>query len=53
MVCVTHVPQPGIKPMPPSVEVRSPNYWNTREVLEGTFKMEKKIAKYIYLSKNK
>ena len=25
------VPQPGIKPMPPAVEVWSPNHWTARE----------------------
>ena len=56
MVCVVQVPQTGVKPTPRSVEVRSPNYCNTREVPEVTFIMEKekkKAAKYIYLSKNK
>ena len=31
-VCGIFVPQPGIKPMPPAVEVWSPNYWTAREV---------------------
>ena len=26
------VPQPGIKPMPPAVEVQSLNHWTSREV---------------------
>ena len=25
------VPQPGIKPMPPALKVRSPNHWTARE----------------------
>ena len=25
------VPQPGIEPVPPAVEVRSPNHWTARE----------------------
>ena len=25
------VPQPGIEPLPPAVEVQSPNHWTTRE----------------------
>ena len=29
------VPQPGIKPMPPAVEARSPNRWTVREVPEN------------------
>ena len=27
------VPQPGIEPVPPAVEARSPNPWTAREVL--------------------
>ena len=27
------VPQPGIEPIPPAVEVWSPYHWTTREVL--------------------
>ena len=30
-VCGILVPQPGIKPVPPAVEARSPNHWTTRE----------------------
>ena len=32
MICGILVPQPGIKPMPPAVEVWSLNHWTTREV---------------------
>ena len=32
MACGILVPQPGIKPVPPAVEVQSPNHWTTREV---------------------
>ena len=32
MACGILVPQPGIKPMPPAVEVLSLNHWTTREV---------------------
>ena len=28
------VPQPGIEPVPPAVEVRSPNHWTARESRE-------------------
>ena len=31
MACRILVPQPGIEPMPPAVEVRSPNHRTTRE----------------------
>lgn len=31
--CTTwHVPQPGIKPLPPAVEAQSVNHWAPREV---------------------
>ena len=33
--CGTLVPQPGIKPEPPVVEVQSLNHWTTREVPGG------------------
>ena len=29
--CKILVPPPGIEPVPPAVEVRSPNHWTTRE----------------------
>ena len=32
------VPQPGIKPMPPAVEVQSLNSWTPREVPKVSFK---------------
>ena len=32
MACGIFVPQPGIKPMPPAVEVRSLNHWTAEEV---------------------
>ena len=32
MACGILVPQPGIKPVPPSVEPRSLNHWIAREV---------------------
>ena len=32
MACGVLVPQPGIKPTPPAVEVWSPNHWTTRQV---------------------
>ena len=32
--CGTLVPQPGIEPVPPAVEVQSLNHWTAREVLE-------------------
>ena len=35
MACGILVPQPGIKPAPPAVGVRSPNCWTTREVPKG------------------
>ena len=28
------VSQPGIRPVPPAVEVRNPNHWAAREVLQ-------------------
>ena len=31
-VCRILAPQPGIEPMLPTVEARSPNHWTTREV---------------------
>ena len=33
--CWTLVPQLGIKPRPPAVEVESPNHWTTREFPKG------------------
>ena len=30
--CGILVPRPGIEPMAPAVEVRSPNHWTAREV---------------------
>ena len=32
MACGILVPQSGIEPMPPAVEVWSPNHWTAREV---------------------
>ena len=29
--CGILVPQPGMEPMPPAVEARSPNHWTARE----------------------
>ena len=29
--CGILVPRPGIKPVPPEVEARSPNHWTARE----------------------
>ena len=29
------VPRPGIEPIPPAVEARSPNHWTSREVLQS------------------
>ena len=40
------VPQPGIKPAPPAVEVRSPNHWTTRDVPQPRFL----LAVHPYLS---
>jgi len=31
-VCEMLVPQPGIEPAPPALEVWNPNYWTTRQV---------------------
>ena len=31
------VPRPGIEPMPPAVEVQSPNHWTAREVPMHSF----------------
>ena len=33
VACGILVPQPGIKPAPPALEVGSLNHWTTREVL--------------------
>ena len=35
--CRILVPQPGIKPVPPALEVRSLNYWVAREVFLANF----------------
>ena len=35
--CRILVPQPGIEPVPPAVEVQSPNHWTTKEVLSLSF----------------
>ena len=35
--CRILVPQPGIEPVPPAVEVQSPNHWTTGEVLDVYF----------------
>ena len=32
MACGILVPQPGIEPLYPGVEVQSPNHWTTREL---------------------
>ena len=32
MACKMLVPQPGMEPMPPAVEMWSLNHWTTREV---------------------
>ena len=37
VACGILVPQPGIKPVPPTVEVRSLNQWTAREVPEIFF----------------
>ena len=37
MACRILVPQPGIEPLPPAVEVWSLNHWTTREVLSELF----------------
>ena len=34
--CVILVPWPGIDPVPPAVEMWSPNHWTAREVPEGS-----------------
>ena len=39
MVCRILVPQPGIEPMPPAVELQSPNHWIVREV-QGCVKVD-------------
>ena len=31
MACRTLVPQPGMEPVPPAVEVQSTNHWTARE----------------------
>ena len=36
VACGILVPQPGIKPVPPAVEVQSLNHWTTREVPQQT-----------------
>ena len=38
MACGILVPQPGIKPVPPAVEVQSLNNWTAREVPKRTLK---------------
>ena len=35
--CGILVPQPGIEPVPPAMEARSPNHWTTREFPESVF----------------
>ena len=35
--CGIIVPQPGIEPVPPAVEVQSPNHWTSREVPKNIF----------------
>ena len=35
--CWILVPQPGDEPVPPAVEVRSPNHWTTREFPNFSF----------------
>ena len=32
VACGVLAPQPGVEPMPPALEVQSPNHWTTREV---------------------
>ena len=33
MACRILLPRPGIEPIPPAVEVQSPNHWTAREFL--------------------
>ena len=33
--CRILVPRPGTEPVPPAMEVRSPNHWTTREFAES------------------
>ena len=37
MSCRILVPPPGIEPVPPAVEVLSPNHWTAREFPQGPF----------------
>ena len=38
--CGILVPQPGIKPVPPAAEARSPNHWTAREFPSQVFKLK-------------
>ena len=47
------VPQPGVKPMPPAVEVQSLNLWTTREVPKSMFtlfKVQEMHVKHIWFT---
>ena len=37
MACGILVLQPGIEPVPPAVEMQSPNHWTTGEFPEKSF----------------
>ena len=44
--CGILVPQPGIKPVPPAVEVQSSNHWTTKEVPE-LFLLKKSLSRVV------
>ena len=44
---------PGIKLTPPAVEVRSPNYWTTREFPESLLKRKRKCTCITFNNKKK
>ena len=44
--CGILVPQPGIKPVPPAVEVQSSKHWTTKEVPE-LFLLKKSLSRVV------
>ena len=44
IACGILVPWPGIEPVPPAVEARSPNHWTTREFPPMSFEVDARIG---------
>ena len=46
VACGILIPLPGIEPVPPAVEARSPNHCTTREVPESSFQYASPTPKF-------